>query len=88
MQQNNGLDKNQLISFVLFTLILMGGMFYFQNKQAKEQQLKDAENKAKVTQTVQNSPTKPAIVTNLNDSVKTASIQQVELKNKDLTLAI
>ncbi len=88
MQQNNGLDKNQLISFVLFTLILMGGMFYFQNKQAKEQQLKDAENKAKVTQTVQKSPTKPAIVTNLNDSVKTASIQQVELKNKDLTLAI
>ncbi|HMU07441.1 MAG TPA: membrane protein insertase YidC [Kaistella sp.] len=88
MQQNNGLDKNQLISFVLFTLILMGGMFYFQNKQAKEQQLKDAENKAKATQTVQNSPTKPAIVTNLNDSVKTASIQQVELKNKDLTLAI
>ncbi len=88
MQQNNGLDKNQLISFVLFTLILMGGMFYFQNKQAKEQQLKDAENKAKVTQTVQNSPTKPAIVTNLNDSVKTASIQQVELKNKELTLAI
>jgi len=66
----------------------MGGMFYFQNKQAKEQQLKDAENKAKATQTVQNSPTKPAIVTNLNDSVKTASIQQVELKNKDLTLAI
>ncbi|MBE2273173.1 MAG: membrane protein insertase YidC [Flavobacteriales bacterium] len=88
MQQNNGLDKNQLISFVLFTLILMGGMFYFQNKQAKEQQLKDTENKAKATQTVQNSPTKPAIVTNLNDSVKTASIQQVELKNKDLTLAI
>ena len=88
MQQNNGLDKNQLISFVLFTLILMGGMFYFQNKQAKEQQLKDAENKAKATQTVQNSPTKPAIVTNLNDSVKTASIQQVELKNKELTLAI
>ena len=88
MQQNNGLDKNQLISFVLFTLILMGGMFYFQSKQAKEQQLKDAENKAKATQTVQNSPTKPAIVTNLNDSVKTASIQQVELKNKDLTLAI
>ena len=88
MQQNNGLDKNQLISFVLFTLILMGGMFYFQNKQAKEQLLKDAENKAKAMQTVQNSSTKPAIVTNLNDSVKTASIQQVELKNKDLTLAI
>lgn len=88
MQQNNGLDKNQLISFALFSLILIGAMFYFQNKQAKEQALKDAENKGKVTQTVTANSTKPAIVTNLNDSVKTTSIQQVALKNKELTLAI
>ena len=88
MQQNNGLDKNQLISFALFSMLLIGFMFYFQNKQAKEQQLKDAENPTKVTQTVQNSPAKPAIVTNLNDSVKTASIQQIQLKNKELTLGI
>ena len=88
MQQNNGLDKNQLISFALFSMILIGAMFYFQNKQAKDQQLKDAENKGKITQTAPAPTTNPAIATNLNDRVKTASIQQVELKNKELTIGI
>lgn len=88
MQQNNGLDKNQLISFALFSLILIGAMFYFQSKSAKEQQLKEAENKTAVTQSAPANNTKPAIATNLNDSVKTASIQQVQLKNKELTVGI
>ena len=88
MQQNNGLDKNQLISFALFSLILIGVMFYFQNKQAKEQELKQAENKTQVVNKTANNAAKPAIVTNLNDSVKTTSIQQIELKNKELTLGI
>lgn len=88
MQQNNGLDKNQLISFALFSLILIGAMFYFQSKSAKEQQLKEAENKTTVTKSAPANNTKPAIITNLNDSVKTASIQQVQLKNKELTVGI
>ena len=88
MQQNNGLDKNQLISFALFSMLLIGAMFYFQNKQAKEQKLKEAQNTTSVTQKTPVNTTKPAIVTNLNDSVKTSSIQQVELKNKELTLGI
>lgn len=88
MQQNNGLDKNQLISFALFSLILIGAMFYFQSKSAKEQQLKEAENKTAVTQSAPANTTKPAIATNLNDSVKTASISQVQLKNKELTLDV
>lgn len=88
MQQNNGLDKNQLISIALFSLILIGVMFYFQNKQAKEQELKQAENKTQVVNKTANNAAKPAIVTNLNDSVKTTSIQQIELKNKELTLGI
>lgn len=88
MQQNNGLDKNQLISFALFSLILIGVMFYFQNKQAKEQELKQAENKTQVVNKTANNAAKPAIVTNLNDSVNTTSIQQIELKNKELTLGI
>ena len=88
MQQNNGLDKNQLISFALFSLILIGVMFYFQNKQAKEQELKQAENKTQVVNKTANNAAKPAIVTNLNDSVKTTSIQQIELKNEELTLGI
>lgn len=88
MQQNNGLDKNQLISFALFSMILIGAMFYFQNKQAKEQQLKEQENKTQVVITAVKDATKPAIVTNLNDSVKATSIQQVTLNNKELTLGI
>lgn len=86
MQQNNGLDKNQLISFALFSLLLIGVMFYFQNKQSKEQDLKKVENATATTKNT--NTTKPAVISNLNDSVKTASIQQVQLKNKELSLEI
>ena len=88
MQQNNGLDKNQLISFALFSLILIGAMFYFQNKQATEQQLINAQNPAQTAPTAPAPATKPAVITNLNDSLKTTSIQQVQLKNKELTLSV
>ena len=88
MQQNSGLDKNQLLIFALFSMILMGAMFYFQNKQAKDQKLVEATKTEKVSPASTANNTKPAIVTNLNDSLKTASIQQVELKNKELTLGI
>ncbi|AZI67229.1 membrane protein insertase YidC [Kaistella daneshvariae] len=87
MQQNNGLDKNQLISFVLFSLLIMGAMFYFQNKQATEQQLAEPQKSTQVTPATTNA-TKPAVVANLNDSVQATSIQQVELKNKELTVSI
>ena len=86
MQQNNGLDKNQLIIFVLFSVLVMGAMFYFQNKQQNEKQLQQANNPAPITQVAP--VTKPAIATNLNDSVQATSIQQVELKNKEITLAV
>src|SRR5690606_9748293 len=88
MQQNNGLDKNQLISFALFSLILIGAMFYFQNKQATEQQLINAQNPAQTASAATAPATKPAVITNLNDSLKTTSIQQVQLKNKELTLSV
>ncbi len=88
MQQNSGLDKNQLMIFALFSMILMGAMFYFQNKQAKDQKLVEATKTEQVSAASTANNTKPALVTNLNDSVKTASIQQVELKNKELTLGI
>lgn len=35
MQQNNGLDKNQLISFAVFSMILIGFMFYFKTETQK-----------------------------------------------------
>ena len=88
MQQNSGLDKNQLLIFALFSMILMGAMFYFQNKQTKDQKLVEATKTEKVSPASTANTTKPAMVTNLNDSLKTASIQQVELKNKELTLGI
>jgi YidC/Oxa1 family membrane protein insertase len=82
MQQNNGLDKNQLISFALFSMLLIGFMFYFQNKQ----KTKSTENQKETTQQAQNNTAKPAIVPNLKDSTK--SIQQIQLENNELTLGI
>lgn len=83
MQQNNGLDKNQLISFMLFSLIMLGAMFYFQNKQAKEEQLKNAQNPK--TEQV-NSAAKPSVAANLNTNVTPSSIQTVNLANEELKL--
>lgn len=83
MQQNNGLDKNQLISFMLFSLIMLGAMFYFQNKQAKEEQLKNAQNPK--TEQV-NSAAKPSVAANLNTNVTPSSIQTVNLANDELKL--
>lgn len=88
MQQNSGLDKNQLLIFALFSMILMGAMFYFQNKQAQDQQLAEGTRTEKVSAATSANNAKPAIATNLNDSLKTTSIAQIELKNKELTLGI
>lgn len=83
MQQNNGLDKNQLISFMLFSLIMLGAMFYFQNKQMKEEQLKNAQNPK--TEQV-NSAAKPSVAANLNTNVTPSSIQTVNLANEEMKL--
>lgn len=80
MQKNNGLDKNQLISFVIFSAILMAFMFYFQNKQSDEKQVADA--KAKTGQKVASK----TIANNINATVNAAAIKNVTVKNKELTL--
>ncbi len=80
MQKNNGLDKNQLISFVIFSAILMAFMFYFQNKQSDEKQVADA--KAKTEQKVASK----TIANNINATVNAATIKNVTVKNKELTL--
>ncbi len=83
MQQNNGLDKNQLILFMVFSLLMMGAMFFFQNKDQK----RAAELEAKNPKTTQvNNAAKPAIATNINTNVTPGSIQTVNLKNEDLNL--
>ncbi len=81
MQQNNGLDKNQLISFFIFSMILLGGMFYFQNKQQKEEQLKKAQHP-----TAQTSAVKPTAMTNMNPGVTPAAITSASLQNDLLKL--
>ncbi len=88
MQQNNGLDKNQLISFALFSVILFGFMFYFQNKQSKDKLAADAQNKTNTTQVVPTQKIQPTAVVNMNDAVKSTAIQQILLKNKELSLSI
>ena len=80
MQKNNGLDKNQLISFVIFSAILMAFMFYFQNKQSDEKQVADA--KAKTEQKVASK----TIANNINATVNATAIKNVTVKNKELTL--
>lgn len=80
MQKNNGLDKNQLISFVIFSAILMAFMFYFQNKQSDEKQVADA--KAKTEQKASSK----TIANNINATVNAAAIKNVTVKNKELTL--
>lgn len=80
MQKNNGLDKNQLISFVIFSAILMAFIFYFQNKQSDEKQVADA--KAKTEQKTSSK----TIANNINATVNAAAIKNVTVKNKELTL--
>ena len=83
MQQNNGLDKKQLISFGIFSMILIGFMFYFQNKNAQEQQEQLAID-AKKTELV--TKAKP-LATNLNATAVTpTSVQKVKLHNDELDL--
>ncbi len=81
MQQKNGLDRNQLISFIAFSMILFGFMFYFQKKQADEAAKNPKATTEKVTSTV-----KPTVATNINNAVTQNSIQTANLKNDELSL--
>lgn len=78
MQQNNGLDRNQLISFMVFTALLLGFMFYYQSKQTENPQAK-TEQVAKTNTASVASPTLP---------VNSKSIQSVRLANNDLTVEV
>ena len=83
MQQNNGLDKSQLISFGVFSMILIGFMFYFQNRNAKAEQEQLAIDAKKTEQTTKAKP----VAENLNTAAVTpASVQKVNLQNDELAL--
>ena len=81
MQQNNGLDKSQIISFAVLCLVLFGFMFYFQNKQQKEDDLKAEKQK---TEQVKNGVASTPL--NSNASADKNAIQTASLGNKDLKL--
>lgn len=82
MQQNTGLDKNQLISFGIFSMILIGFMFYFQNRNAQAEQEKLAMEAKKTEQTTKAKP----VATHLNETpVTPASVQKVNLQNDELS---
>lgn len=82
MQQNNGLDKSQIISFAVLCLVLFGFMFYFQNKQQKEEAI--AAQKQKTEQA--KNPVKPTQASNINPNVTPNSIQTANLANKELKI--
>lgn len=82
MQQNNGLDKKQLISLFVLSAVMMAFMYYFQNKQAEEAKI--TEQKAKTEQKVNS--TKPTVAANLSAPVNAAAVKNVTLKNELLTV--
>lgn len=82
MQQNNGLDKSQIISFAVLCMVLFGFMFYFQNKQQKEDAEKAQQQKIEQAK----NPVKPTPAANINPNVTPNSIQTANLANKQLKL--
>jgi len=82
MQENKGLDKRQLISFSVLCLILFGFMFYFQNKQQKE----DAEKAAQQKTEQVNNTAKQSQTNTINPSVTPGAIQTVNLANDELKI--
>jgi len=82
MQQNNGLDKSQIISFAVLCMVLFGFMFYFQNKQQKEDAEKAQQQKIEQAK----NPVKPTPAANINPNATPNSIQTANLANKQLKL--
>ncbi len=84
MQQNNGIDKNQIIGFIFFTLFLLGVMFYFQKQQTEEVEAiaktEQAAPKAKATNVT---PAK-----NINPVTDSTTIETISLKNEKISVEI
>lgn len=81
MQQGNGMDKKQLISFAIFSAIALGSMFYFQNKQVK-----DRKEAAKTEQVVETTTTKVSPLT--QNSETAVAEEKIKLKNEKLTVEL
>jgi len=82
MQQNNGLDKSQIISFAVLCLVLFGFMFYFQRNDQEAEKLKAEQQK---TEQAKN-PVKQNPAADINPNVTPNAIQVSNLENKQLKL--
>lgn len=85
MQEKNGLDRSQLINFMIFSLLLMGCMFYFTKRQADKEM--ERQQQAAKTEQVQ-SAVKPAESLNPNPDAQPAQIQTLKLENNELNLEL
>ncbi|MEG2078579.1 membrane protein insertase YidC [Chryseobacterium sp.] len=82
MQQNKGLDKSQMISFSVLCLVLFGFMFYFQNKQQKEDTAKAEQQKTEQVK----SAVKPTQASNINSNITPGAIQTANIANNELKI--
>ena len=83
MQQNNGLGKDQIISFLAFTLLLFGAMMYFQMRDQKKVEQTPAAKAQEVQQ-----PAAGAALGNLNPSVAATDIKNVSFRNNELNVEL
>jgi len=79
MQQNNGLGRGQIISFLIFSVVLMLLMFYFQPKQQSSEQ-----TESQPTELINSHSTNISKI-GINDSIE-AKIEKIQLKNNLLTV--
>jgi YidC/Oxa1 family membrane protein insertase len=82
MQQNNGLDKSQIISFAVLCLVLFGFMFYFQRNDQEAEKLKAEQQKTEQAK----KPVKQTPAADINPNVTPNAIQVSNLENKQLKL--
>lgn len=71
MQQNNKIDKTQIFGFLFFSILMMGVMLYFQNKDTQKNMARE--------KTVQKTE-------NFQNQTSSNNIEKINLKNDFLTL--
>ncbi|WP_394265055.1 membrane protein insertase YidC [Bergeyella zoohelcum] len=79
MQENNGLDRRQLILFMIFSFIMIGSMFYFQ---------RDSNTTAEATTPAKTANTNNQSTIQLNTAASAAQIVPQTLQNEELKIEV
>lgn len=79
MQENNGLDRRQLILFMIFSFIMIGSMFYFQ---------RDSNTTAEATTPAKTANTNNQSTVQLNTAASAAQIVPQTLQNEELKIEV